>query len=123
MTDLKAIAEKLHIPQIQRHIFICADQSIPKCCSKEESLIAWDFLKRRIKELNLETSVFRTKANCLRICERGAIVVIYPEAVWYHSANPEVLERILQEHIINGKIVEEYAIATPPNLLLSPLQI
>jgi (2Fe-2S) ferredoxin len=123
MNQLEAIAAKLHIPTIQRHIFICADQSVPKCCTKEQSIVAWDYLKRRIKELKLETQVFRTKANCLRLCELGPIVVIFPESVWYHSADQEVLERILQEHIINGKIVTEYAIVTPDNLTLAPLQL
>jgi len=123
MSQLEAIATKLHIPTIQRHIFICADQSVAKCCSKEESIVAWDFLKRRIKELKLETQVFRSKANCLRLCEQGPIVVIYPEAVWYHSANNQVLELILQEHIINGKIVNQYAISAPENLILSALEI
>ena len=114
--SLTEMVRALGLNHIQRHVFLCADQTKPKCCSKAAGIEAWDYLKRRLKELALdqvtETNphcIFRTKANCLRVCCDGPILLIYPDGVWYRNATPDVIERVIQEHLIGNNIVEEYA--------------
>jgi (2Fe-2S) ferredoxin len=118
---LSQCVEKLGIPQIQRHIFLCCDQTKPKCCPKEVGLQTWEYLKSRLQELGLDKvtqdnphPVFRTKANCLRVCDQGPILVVYPEGVWYKNVTTEAIEEIIQEHLINNRIVKEYAFLTHP---------
>jgi (2Fe-2S) ferredoxin len=113
-TTPEAAAASFGVGQLRRHFFLCSG---PDCTPADAGQAAWDYLKRRMKELQLAGPAgpaYRTRCSCLRICTGGPVGVVYPEGAWYRDLTPDNIERVLQEHVIGGRIVEDLCFARNP---------
>jgi (2Fe-2S) ferredoxin len=109
--ELQMVAEKLGIGSYRCHVFLCTG---PNCCTAETGMAAWEALKSALKEKDLlagPNACYRTKVGCLRICKDGPTMVVYPEGTWYHGMTPERIKQFVQEHLIEGKPIEEWVFA------------
>src|SRR5450432_1387454 len=108
------MAPLLGVGSLTRHVLLCLG---PACAEPEAGQRTWDYLKKRLAQLKLAgrgRPCYRTKCDCLRICIDGPICVVYPEGAWYRNVTPENVERIIQEHLIEGSVVDELCFARNP---------
>ena len=101
-------------PYYQRHVFFCVNQrdNEKRCCADFDSASCRDHAKARLKQLGLhgKGQVRINQAGCLDRCDEGPVMVVYPEEVWYSYVDTEDVDEIIDQHLVNGNIVERLKI-------------
>ena len=102
--------------RVSHHLLLCATPTKAACCNSTEGKESWEYLKILLKKYNLEDAerpegiVLRSKVDCLRICNGGPILLIWPDGVWYGGITPERIRIIIEEHLIKGRYQEDWII-------------
>ena len=103
--------------RVSHHLLLCATPTKALCCPDPElGAASWARLKQLVRELGLENPareqgiVLRTKADCLRICAEGPILLIWPDGVIYGGVTAERIERIIKEHVVGGVPIEDWVV-------------
>lgn len=107
-------ATKIGVGSFERHVFLCVG---PDCCSSKQGATAWSRLKKAVADLNKREGaprINRSKVGCLRICEQGPVAVIYPEGTWYGGLMPSQLDRVIEEDLGQGNVVDDLVIGKNP---------
>ena len=107
---------------IKKHLLLCATPTKQKCFKGNEGQKTWECLKKTLKKFENDPStknvhILRSKADCLRVCKNGPILLIWPEGIWYGGVTCERIEEIIHKHIVHGNPLEEWIIKrTPQNI-------
>ena len=98
----------------EHHVFVCCNQRQEgeRCCNNRGSQKLRDYAKERVKALKLDGKgkVRINQAGCLDRCDEGPVLVVYPEAVWYTYVDRDDIDEIIDEHLVNGRIVDRLRI-------------
>lgn len=117
MSAVQKKIEKIGVTRYKRHLLLCVG---PKCIPEGQGKDLWSYVKKKFEEKGLTNQAgFRSKVGCLRVCSGGAIAVVYPEGTWYGNIDEKAVDRIIDEHMIAGKIVSEYRIADAEGLAVT----
>lgn len=106
-------AEKLRLSDARYTLVVCMDRKTGKCCCAKSMDEAWKYLKRRCKQWRKDDQapILRIKSGCIGVCRSGPIIGVFPDRVWYGACTPDVIDRIFDEHLRRGEIVNDHVIA------------
>ena len=98
-----------------KHVFFCTNQREDgsACCNNHGAQKARDYMKAKVKELDIpkhQNNIRINTAGCMNRCDKGPVIVIYPEGIWYTYVDESDLDEIIEQHLKNGRVVERLKI-------------
>ncbi len=106
---------------VSKHLLLCATPTKKKCFKGNEGEKTWERLKKILKKFEIDhptknIHILRSKADCLRICKNGPILLVWPDGIWYEKVSPEKISEIFNSHIVHGKPIERWIFKKTPFL-------